>query len=179
MIERTLTQREREFALARCVCGKVPQRREFRVGFLFATALAAPIVWIVVFVLVPFIWTVPTAIAITMVAGSSIAAGIAGGVSAANTAKANNKTSAQIADTIRRDVEANLVHVYSGKVADASFDERANPEHPDIHISFIDGDQVRLTIHEQYDHRIHEPPKAFAQVAILPHSRLIVSVEAT
>ena len=103
--------------------------------------------------------------------------GMAGGFSAANTAKANiSNRYAQIA-AIRRDLGHGIAYEYSGAVAESYRDTASNPEHPDILIRFTAGDQIVLTLFDQSQHNAYKPPKRVASIVELPESKLVVSIK--
>ncbi len=177
MTKRPLTQPELDFATSLCAGCGISVRREFVLGFAFGSFLAGVFTGVSLFCVVSILWRFSTPIAVALILGITILGGVAGGYSAANTARGNISSRHRQIVAIRDDISYGVVGEYSGNVAEAFLNTADNPEHPDIFIRFSNGDQVTLTLWDQTQHNVFKPPKRFATIAILPQSGLVVSVK--
>jgi hypothetical protein len=178
MIERPITEPEREFAEPIATASpKDYAARWFVTGFLIAALPAAIAVFCFVKLLVGIWVDLPLPVVVVAPIGFGVLAGLFGGLSSFRTARQNLDNVRQRATLVATDLENGFVHEFSGAIAETRLMKEENPEHPDMLIRFDNGDEVVLTPFDQAQHNLHRPPKKTASIAVLPGSKVVVSVK--
>jgi len=161
-----------------CVGCGISVRREFAIGFTSAAILAAGISAVLGWFVLPIFFAASTIVTVSIVTFCSVILGITGGLSAAHTAQRNIRSRRDQIASIRQDMNRGIAFEYSGNIAESFFNTEANPEHPDMCVRFINGDEVVLTAFDQSQHDLYRLPKKWVRVVILPGSQLIVTAKA-
>lgn len=180
MIERSILDSEREYALSWCnVPAPVRRLRAFSIGFVVGAILSGGAAFAIKYVALDLVWQFSSIASVVYFGSVTLVCAVLLGWYSIRDAYKCTEFRIKHIDAINADLDHGIVHEYSGEVTRAVFDKKANPEHPPLRVEFACGDVVELSAHEQNEHQIHSEPKRRFTIARLPISQSVVHASYT